>query len=113
MAFFHAVWVQHKDISQPETLESVLKEHFTDDETNEILLAVQSKKVKDALTENTNRAIKLGAYGAPYLYVRKWTDREEAEGFFGSDRFHYIYEFLGLPIQRLQLLPPAKIKANI
>ncbi|KAF4511343.1 hypothetical protein G6O67_003149 [Ophiocordyceps sinensis] len=59
---------------------------------------------KDALKDGTQRALELGAFGAPWLWV---TDRAgKAEPFFGSDRFGQIYQHLGIAHQGVRLLAP-------
>ncbi|KAK3333396.1 thioredoxin-like protein [Cercophora scortea] len=101
------------DLSQPAVLRSALssavsvsgRNLFTPAEVDEILTAASSQKMKDALKATTQEALDRGAFGCPWLWV---TDKEgRGEPFFGSDRFHFIYKFLGLPYQDVTLLPPA------
>jgi hypothetical protein len=51
----------------------------------EILKAASEKEWKDKLLANTQRALDLGAFGAPWFWVRNWEGKEEP--FFGSDRY--------------------------
>lgn len=45
-----------------------------------------------------------GAFGSPWFWVRNGEGKEEP--FFGSDRFHFMWEYLGLPWQDIEILPP-------
>lgn len=61
------------------------------------------KEWKDRLTGNTKEALDQGAFGAPWMWVTN--AKGVSEPFFGSDRFHFMWEFLGLPWQDLAILP--------
>ena len=61
------------------------------------------KEWKDKLTANTKEALDQGAFGAPWMWVTNGMG--VSEPFFGSDRFHFMWEFLGLPWQDLAILP--------
>jgi glutathione S-transferase kappa 1 len=52
------------------------------------------KEWKGTLTSNTKTALDKGAFGAPWIWVTN--AQGVAEPFFGSDRFHFMWEFLGL-----------------
>jgi 2-hydroxychromene-2-carboxylate isomerase len=66
--------------------------------------ATTTKEIKDLLSSVTKEALDKGAFGAPWFWVTN--DVGASEPFFGSDRFHFIYKFLGLPYQDVALLPP-------
>ena len=51
----------------------------------EILKAAGEKEWKDKLLANTQKALDLGAFGAPWFWVRNGEGKEEP--FFGSDRY--------------------------
>lgn len=70
-------------------------------EAEEIIAAAQTAEVKAKLNENTNQAVKLGAYGAPWFWVTNVEGKSEP--FFGSDRFHFMWSFLDLPHSDLKL----------
>lgn len=56
---------------------------FTENEVKDIMSS--RPQMKDVLREKTEEAVKLGAFGAPWLWV---TNGEgQAEAFFGSDRY--------------------------
>ncbi|KAF7540193.1 hypothetical protein G7054_g1568 [Neopestalotiopsis clavispora] len=77
---------------------------FSDDEVAAILKAAGDDQWKDALKQSVEEALKRGAFGAPWLWVTN--DKGQGEPFFGSDRWHFVYEFLGLPYQKVKLLGP-------
>lgn len=79
------------------------KKLFSEDEVRRIMEAAGSKEMKDAMRAATEKALGQGAFGAPWIWA---TNRDgKAEPFFGSDRFRFIYKFLGLPFQDVKLLP--------
>ncbi|KAK4138325.1 thioredoxin-like protein [Trichocladium antarcticum] len=84
---------------------------FSDDEVQAILAAAGSDAMKSALKAATQAALDKGAFGAPWLWVVDGAGKEEP--FFGSDRFHFVYEFLGLPYQAVRLLPPGGGEAKL
>lgn len=68
---------------------------WSKEEAEGIIAAAQTPEVKALLNANTEKAVKLGAYGAPWFWV---TNAEgKSEPFFGSDRFHYMWDFLDVP----------------
>lgn len=104
---FHKFWTPpNLNLSQADVLAGVLADYkgFSSEECKLILEGARSQEMKDALTRSTQSALDKGAFGAPWLWVRN--DKGVAEPFFGSDRFHHVYKFLGLPYQDLELLPP-------
>ncbi|KAK4169350.1 thioredoxin-like protein [Cladorrhinum sp. PSN259] len=79
------------------------KPAFKESEVEEILKNAGEKKWKDELKNTTQKALDKGAFGAPWLWV---TNKEgKGEPFFGSDRFAFVYKFLGLPLMDVELLP--------
>lgn len=74
------------DVSKPEKLAELLRSHgFSDEDIKKILAAASTPEYKQALTDNTQKALDLGAYGAPWFWVRNSEGKEEP--FFGSDRY--------------------------
>lgn len=81
-------WMYQKniDVSKPENLAELLRSHgFSDEDIKKILAAASTPEYKQALTDNTQKALDLGAYGAPWFWVRNSEGKEEP--FFGSDRY--------------------------
>jgi 2-hydroxychromene-2-carboxylate isomerase len=100
---FEALWLDQKDISKPDNLRSAIATTFDEQQTEEIIRAADSPGVKAALMENTTHAFKdLGAFGCPWFWVHD--GKGNAEPFFGSDRFHYMWDYLELPHQDLALV---------
>jgi hypothetical protein len=81
------MWVDHNNITLPEPFVETLKtaKLFTDKEVEEILNAAKEKEWKDKLLANTQKVLDLGAFGAPWMWVRNSEGTEEP--FFGSDRY--------------------------
>jgi len=68
---------------------------FTPDQVAQIMAATSAPEVKDTLKARVDEALKRGAFGAPWLWA---TDANgHGEPFFGSDRWHWVYDFLGVP----------------
>jgi len=108
---YHAMWENGKDVSKPEVLVEVLKQRLKEDEAREVMAKANSPPYKHQLNDNTKEALDRGAFGCPWFLVRN--SKGEEEPFFGSDRFHYMWEYLGLPWKDVQLLPPGDAKAKI
>jgi glutathione S-transferase kappa 1 len=104
-ACFDAIWVDAVDISQPELFKTVLGKLFNEKQVEEILQAADDPVIKKTLTDNTDHAIKnLGAFGCPWFWVHD--GKGKAEPFFGSDRWHFMWDYLDIPHQELELMPP-------
>lgn len=67
---------------------------FSPSEVKTIMTAAGEAEWKQKLTQNTKAALDKGAYGNPWMWVRNKEGKEEP--FFGSDRWPYLWEFLGL-----------------
>jgi glutathione S-transferase kappa 1 len=87
-----AIWEQLMDLSKPELMAKALSRHFSAQEAEEIMSAANDPTYKQKLLNNTQRALDLGAFGAPWFWVTNY--KGKSEPFFGSDR--YIY-FLRIP----------------
>lgn len=79
---------------------------FTSEQVAQILDGITTETVKTELKSRVDEALARGAFGAPWLWVTNAQGRSEP--FFGSDQWHFVYEFLGAPYQKAQLLPPQK-----
>lgn len=123
---FHAFWTLHQPPITPAALRKALsdapvdfspeasaegKKLFTASEVEDILRAAASPEYKDVLRQTTETVLKLGAFGAPWLWVTNEATKQ-SEPFFGSDRWNHVYEFLGLPYQDVTLLPPKTEKGD-
>ncbi|EMD65709.1 hypothetical protein COCSADRAFT_35747 [Bipolaris sorokiniana ND90Pr] len=108
---FTAMWKNQKDVSEPEVLAEVLQLRLEEDQVRDVLANASSAPFKQRLNDNTKEALDKGAFGCPWFSVRNSKGKEEP--FFGSDRFSYMWEFLGLPWKDVELLPPGNQKAKI
>lgn len=82
---FDAMWVQEKNLGDTGVLSEIATSAgLPEDET---LSEIASDRVKSLLRENTDEAIRRGAFGAPTMFVGD-------EMFFGNDRFEFIIEAL-------------------
>ncbi|KAF9887554.1 hypothetical protein FE257_010132 [Aspergillus nanangensis] len=101
---FMTMWNDQEqlDISQPENLAKALSGVFSAEEIKEILAAAADPKVKGELSAVTEKAVKeLGAFGCPWFWVANGDGKTEP--FFGSDRFHFMWDYLDLPFENLKL----------
>ena len=104
-------WLNHNDISKPSVLKDTLTAalcsptsslsedlRLSKDDIDGIIAATSSPELKKGLTQLTDEAVKLGAFGAPFFRVTadrgvSWRDGNygnkvtEVEPFFGSDRY--------------------------
>ncbi|KAL7275924.1 hypothetical protein RUND412_001117 [Rhizina undulata] len=91
---YAALWERSLDISQTSALAEALSPLFAPEQIAAILEGAASPEIKQGLLEKTQDAVKAGAFGAPWFVVRN--ARGEESPFFGSDRFHFMWQFLGL-----------------
>ncbi|RKK84549.1 hypothetical protein BFJ68_g15121 [Fusarium oxysporum] len=99
---FESLWLEHLDLAKQEHMRTGLLKTFNKQEAEEILNAAQTSEIKLALNDVTKHAIEdLGAFGCPWFWVHD--GKGNAEPFFGSDRFHYMWDYLDLPHRDLEL----------
>ncbi|KAL6712384.1 hypothetical protein ACN47E_000261 [Coniothyrium glycines] len=108
---FQAMWEHGKDVSKPEILAEVLHGRYDENEVKKILEQANSASFKQKLNDNTKEALDRGAFGCPWYFVRN--SKGEEEPFFGSDRFHHMWEYLGLPWRDIEIETTGKAKARI
>lgn len=84
-AVFQAMWVDGKDMGNPEVLAEVLGGAGFD--TAELLQQISDPAVKERLRQITEQAIERGVFGAPTMFVGD-------EMFFGQDRLDFVEEAL-------------------
>ncbi|USP82486.1 hypothetical protein yc1106_09760 [Curvularia clavata] len=108
---FTAMWKHQKDVSKPEILAEVLQQRLNGDQVQDVMAKAGSAPYKQRLNDNTKEALDRGAFGCPWFFVRNSQGKEEP--FFGSDRFLYLWEFLGLQWKDVELLPPGSTKAKM
>jgi len=82
---FKALWVEGRNLNDPQTVAAVLTENGFDPQ--EIIALTNDESVKAALKENTEAAIKRGVFGAPSMFIGD-------QLFFGQDRLDFLEEAL-------------------
>ncbi len=82
---FELYWIHGKDLSQDEVMKSAVSELGID--ANWFLERIGEQDIKDRLRDETNEAVKRGAFGAPTIYIG---DRM----FWGNDRLIFVEEYL-------------------
>lgn len=102
-------FVKHIDISNPANMAQALSENFAQSQVVDILKAASMPKYKEALTAVTKHCYEdLGAYGAPWFWITN--EKGFSEPFFGSDRWAYMWDFLGVPHQNVEILTKQKAR---
>src|SRR5690606_5941514 len=84
-AMFEGIWVQQKNLGQPEVVAEVLAAAELD--VADFERRVSDEAVKERLKANTEEAVRRGVFGAPSFFVG-------AELFFGQDRLDFVAEAL-------------------
>lgn len=84
-AMFEAVWVEQKNMADPEVIAEVLKTAGFDPES--IFEATAQPEIKQGLIDATSEAVARGVFGAPTMFVGD-------EMFFGQDRLQWVEQAL-------------------
>ncbi|KAF7879234.1 hypothetical protein EAF04_000431 [Stromatinia cepivora] len=109
LSIFDALWVPpQRNITIPDEFRDFLSKlgSFDEKQVEEIMEKATEKEWKDKLLANTKDALEKGAFGAPWLWVRNGEGKEEP--FFGSDRFHFVWRFLGVEFRNLEIVKGEK-----
>lgn len=88
-AVFNAIWIDEKDMNQPEVIGEILQVIGIDG--SDFMARIGDDGVKEGLKVATQSAIDRGMFGAPMIYVGD-------KMFFGQDRLHLVAEALGVNI---------------
>jgi 2-hydroxychromene-2-carboxylate isomerase len=94
-ALYDSFWVQaNSSVGKPEGFGPVLERVMGKEKAEEAVKGAASPEAKKRLNENTDEALRKGAFGLP------WFDCENAngenEGFWGFDHLGQVVRFLGL-----------------
>ncbi|KAF3482076.1 uncharacterized protein GIQ15_04835 [Arthroderma uncinatum] len=110
LLYWQYMFFKHIDLSKPEGMIELLKEaKYSSQEIERILASTKTDEIKKALTDRTQEALDRGAFGAPWFWVKN-NETGKEEPFFGSDRFHFMWEFLGVPFDDVKIRPAQKAK---
>jgi len=82
---FEGMWVERRDMSDPDTVADCLARADIDPSGFQAL--IQDETVKQRLRVTTEEAVERGAFGAPTFFV-------DGEMFFGQDRLDFVREAL-------------------
>ena len=84
-AIFHAMWGEPRNLGEPDTLATVLRQAGIDADSFHSL--INDPAIKDQLKKNTEEAVARGVFGAPTFFVGE-------EMFWGQDRLDFVAEAL-------------------
>jgi len=84
-ALLPAIWEQGLDVTDAETLANILQEGGFDAQA--LFARTQEPSIKQALIDNTEKAVERGAFGIPTMFV-------DGEIYFGKERLGQIEEQL-------------------
>lgn len=84
-AFLPSIWEQGLDVTDSETLGKILQDGGFD--AAELFARTQDPAIKQALMDNTEKAVERGAFGIPTMFV-------DGEMYFGKERLGQIDEQL-------------------
>ncbi len=87
-AVFDAVWVEEKNMGEPDIVSQALTEAGLD--AAALLSLSQDPEIKAELIANTEAAVERGVFGAPTLFM-------DDDMYFGQDRLDFIEEALQAP----------------
>lgn len=84
-AIFTAIWVNKKNLNDPDVVSEVLTNAGFD--PSEVLALCNEPEVKEQLKQTTEEAVSRGVFGAPTCFVG-------SEMFFGQDRLDWVEKAL-------------------
>ncbi|KAH3916106.1 glutathione S-transferase kappa [Parastagonospora nodorum] len=93
--FWENFWVQYNDPMKPENLSAIVRTIVGSEEgAKKVLESTKGEEVKKRLSENTDKALKGGAFGLPWFEATN--AKGETEGFWGVDHMGQMCDHLGL-----------------
>lgn len=118
---FQAFWNEHMDLTNAQILGGAIAgattlkgdKCFSETEIKDKIIGkgTVDAAIKKELKDRTQEAVDKGAFGAPWIIATNAEGKKEP--FFGSDRFHFVYEFLSIPYEDVKVLPPASKGAKL
>jgi glutathione S-transferase kappa 1 len=102
------MWQLEEDLSKPDIMRQCLARAFESaSDVDKIMDAAATKEVKDKLLAVTDDALASGAYGCPWFVVENAEGKKEP--FFGSDRWHFMWEYLGVDWTDVKIVEKAAL----
>lgn len=97
-ALYKAFWVDGKTpIAKPDVITEALTPVFGKEGVQEIMKGSTGDVAKAKLKDNTDKAIKNGAFGLPWFVATN--EKGATEGFWGVDHIGQLMEFLGVELK--------------
>ncbi|KAJ9645067.1 hypothetical protein H2199_003071 [Coniosporium tulheliwenetii] len=93
-ACYDAFWVQGKAIQDPAILTAALASALGQSQAQELMKEVGSQEARNLLSENTDEALREGAFGLPWIVATNPAGEKEA--FWGFDHLAQVVDHLGL-----------------
>ncbi|KAI5779562.1 thioredoxin-like protein [Geopyxis carbonaria] len=93
-ALFDAAWVRHETIADPEVLAGVLRGLLGGSVAEEVMRRGAGEEAKRRLRENTEEAVKAGAFGVPWMVVTAVDGSRDVV--WGLDRLPLVAEMVGV-----------------
>ena len=84
-AVYKAIWVDSKNMSEPDVIGAVLSDAGLD--AAHLFESTRRQDIKDKLKANTQEAVERGAFGAPTYFI-------DGEMHFGQDRLDFVEQAL-------------------
>ncbi|KAL9971349.1 hypothetical protein ACROYT_G023862 [Oculina patagonica] len=92
--FWMRIWSRDEDIVDPQSLQEVCqKVGLSGDESQSLMSKIGDQEIKDKLKDTTQKALDLGAFGAPIIVAHV---NGKPHMYFGSDRFLLLSHLLGV-----------------
>ncbi|CAJ0955906.1 unnamed protein product, partial [Mesorhabditis belari] len=88
------IWMRGEGVFEAKDFEEVAKAVHLKNPTK-VFTLMKDEKIKKIISENVEKAVESGSFGAPWTIVT--LPSGESESFFGSDRMHLIADFLKFP----------------
>jgi 2-hydroxychromene-2-carboxylate isomerase len=97
-SLYEALWIESKTISDVATVSAAFEKAFGKSFSEEVVAAIGSDEVKEALKANTDKAFKDGSFGLPFFVATN--TKGETDSFWGVDHLGVLMDHLGIEVKR-------------
>jgi 2-hydroxychromene-2-carboxylate isomerase len=97
-ALYNALWIENKIISDVATISAAFETAFDKSFSEEVIAALGSEEIKEALKANTDKAFKDGCFGIPFFVATN--SKGERDALWGVDHFGVLMDHLGIDVKR-------------